>query len=167
MWAAKQRRVGNSSSHFALYKRDQSKHDDSAQEIGPAEKLAQIRRRIDFHHEEMEKAIANHEFVKARSYSDEEQKERTSMRLLCEQFNLKEPPPPVPLLCIEIIRDDQFSEVQFRCDGYIAEGVAEIWLLEPERAHRVTKTEGLREFKGDVLQFADPPLEMDLKKIFN
>jgi hypothetical protein len=117
----------------------------------------------------MEHAIANHEFEKARFYSDEERKERENLRLLREQFDLEEPPPRVPLLCIEIIRHDSFSEVQRRCNDYIAEGVAEVWLLEPDfkRAYTVTKSEGLREFKGDVLRIANPPLEMDLRTIFD
>ena len=117
----------------------------------------------------MESAIANHEFEKARFYSDEERKERENLRSLREQFNLEEPPPRVPLLCIDIIRDERFSEVQKRCDDYIAEGVTQIWLLEPDlkRAYTVTKTEGLREFKGEILQIANPPLEMDLRTIFD
>jgi hypothetical protein len=55
-----------------------------------------------------------------------------------------------------------------RCDDYIAEGVTQVWLLDPnlKRACTVTRTEGLREFKGAVLQVGDPPLEMDLTRIF-
>ncbi len=137
--------------------------------MAPAERLAQILKRIDFIVAGVERAIANHEFEKARFYSDEERKERESLRALREQFNLEEPPPRVPLLCIEVIGDERFSEVQKRCDDYIAEGVAQIWLLDPgfKRAYTVTKTEGLREFKGGILQIADPPLEMDLRKIFD
>jgi Uma2 family endonuclease len=88
--------------------------------------------------------------------------------LLREQFNLEEPPPRVPLLCIEIIRDERFSDVQKRCDDYIAEGVTEVWLLDPDskRAYTVTKAEGLREFRGGILQIANLPLEMDLRTIF-
>src|SRR5258707_11812467 len=113
--------------------------------------------------------IANHEFEKARFYSDEERKERENLRLLREQFNLEELPPPVPFLCIEIIRDERFSEVQKRCDDYIAEGVTQVWLLDPDfkRAYTVTKTEGLREAKGGMLEIANPPVEMDLTKIFD
>jgi hypothetical protein len=85
IWIVKQKRVGNRSTHFAIYERDQSKPDENTEVIGPAEKLAQIRKRIGFIMERMEQAIANHEFEKARFYSDEEQKERNSMRLLCEQ----------------------------------------------------------------------------------
>jgi Uma2 family endonuclease len=91
------------------------------------------------------------------------------MRLLCKQFNLEEPPPPIPLLCIEIIRDERLREIQERCDDYIADGVAEVWLLDPDlkRAYTVNKTGGLREFKGEILRIGNPPLEMDLRRIFD
>ncbi len=36
----------------------------------------------------MENAIANHEFEKARFYSDEERKERENLRQLREKYNL-------------------------------------------------------------------------------
>src|SRR5215467_12073873 len=137
--------------------------------MAPAERIAEIGMRIDFIVDAMDRAIENHEFEKARFYSDEERKERENLRSLCEQFNLEEPPPRVPLLCIDIIGDERFSEVQKRCDDYLAEGIAQIWLLDPDfkRAYTVTKAEGLREFKGEILQIADPPLEMDLRTIFD
>jgi Uma2 family endonuclease len=115
----------------------------------------------------MERAIANNEFEKARSYSEEERKESENLRSLRDQFRLEELPPP--LLCIEIIRDERLSELQKRCDDYIAGGVAQVWLLDPnfKRAYTVTKTEGLREFKGEILQIANPLLKMDLKRIFD
>ena len=162
IWAVRKR------GHFAVYAGDQPTEDEEGQDTTPAEKLAQSQKRIDFFVQRMESAIANHEFEKARFYSDEERKERENLRSLREQFNLEEPPPRVPLLCIDIIRDERFSEVQKRCDDYIAEGVTQIWLLEPDlkRAYTVTKTEGLREFKGEILQIANPPLEMDLRTIF-
>ena len=168
-WTIKQKRVGNRTTHFAIYAGAQPKENEKSQDAGPAEKLAQIQKRIDFITEGMERAIANHEFEKARFYSDEERKERENLRLLREQFNLEEPPPRVPLLCIEIIRDDRLSEIQKRCDDYIADGVAEVWLLDPDfkRAYTVNKTGGLREFKGEILQIANPPLEMDLRRIFD
>jgi hypothetical protein len=169
IWIVKQERVANRTTHFAIYAGDQPKENEKGQDMAPAEKIAQIGMRIDFIVEAMDRAIANHEFEKARFYSDEERKERENLRSLCEQFNLEEPPPPVPLLCIEIIRDERFAEVRKRCDDYIAEGVAEVWLLDPDckRAYTVTKTEGLREFKGEILQIANPPLEMDLTRIFD
>jgi len=53
----------------------------------PAE-LADIQKRIKFIVHRMENAIANHEFEKARFYSDEERKERENMRALREKYNL-------------------------------------------------------------------------------
>jgi hypothetical protein len=169
VYTVKQERVANRTALFAIYKADQPKENDQGQDVPPAEKLAQIQRRIDDIVKRMENAIANHEFEKARFYSDEVRKERENLRLLCEQFHLEEPPPRIPLLCIEIIREQRLSEVQKRCDDYIAEGVTQVWLLDPyvKRAYTVTKAEGLREFRGAVLQIANPPLEMDLRTIFD
>ena len=169
IWTVKQERVANRTTHFAIYADDQPKENEKGHETDPAKKQAQIQKRIDFIVERMELAIANHEFEKARFYSDEERKERENLRELREQFNLEEQPPPVPFLCIEIIRHERFSVVQKRCEDYIAEGVIQVWLLDPDfkRAYTVTKTEGLREVKGGILQIANPPLEMDLRKIFD
>src|SRR2546423_1419258 len=52
--------------------------------------LAYIQKRIKFIVHRMENAIANHEFEKARFYSDEERKERENMRQLREKYNLDE-----------------------------------------------------------------------------
>ena len=169
IWTVRQERVANRTTHFAIHAGDQPEENQKGQDMAPAEKLAQIQKRIDFLVESMERAIANHEFEKARVFSNEERKERENLRSLREQFNLEEPPPRVPLVCIDIISDERFSEVQKRCEDYIAEGVTHVWLLDPKfkRAYTVTKTEGLREFKGEILQIASPPLEMDLRRIFD
>ena len=50
--------------------------------------LADIQKRIKFIVHRMENAIANHEFEKARFYSDEERKERENQRQLREKYNL-------------------------------------------------------------------------------
>jgi len=50
--------------------------------------IADIQKRIKFIVHRMENAIANHEFEKARFYSDEERKERENLRLLREKYNL-------------------------------------------------------------------------------
>ena len=50
--------------------------------------LADIQKRIKFIVHRMENAIANHEFEKARFYSDEERKERENLRQLREKYNL-------------------------------------------------------------------------------
>ena len=50
--------------------------------------LNDIQKRIKFIVHRMENAIANHEFEKARFYSDEERKERENQRILRERYNL-------------------------------------------------------------------------------
>jgi len=50
--------------------------------------VAEIHKRIKFIVHRMETAIANHEFEKARFYSDEERKERENLRQLRERYNL-------------------------------------------------------------------------------
>lgn len=158
-------RCGDRRTHFALYATDTPQ-----QNASPAEKkLAEIQNRIDHIVEKMEHAIASHEFEKARFYSDEERKEREDKRRLCEEFNLEEPPPLVPVLCIEVIGDDLFSAVRRRCDDHLAEGAGEVWLLDAvlKRAYTFTKDEGLREFKGEVLRISEPPIEMDTRTVFD
>jgi hypothetical protein len=169
IYTVKQKRIANRTTQFAIYTVDQPKENEKGEDTAPAQMLEHIQKRIDSIVEGMERAIADHEFEKARLYSDEERNERENLRLLRAQFNLEEPPPRVPLLCIEIIRDERFSEVQKRCDDYIAEGVTQVWLLDPDlkRAYTVTKAEGFREFRGGILQMANPPLEMDLPTIFD
>ena len=53
--------------------------------------LADIQKRIKFIVHRMENAAANHEFEKARFYSDDERKERENMRQLREKYNLDDP----------------------------------------------------------------------------
>ncbi|MBI3471667.1 MAG: ATP-dependent Clp protease ATP-binding subunit, partial [Candidatus Solibacter usitatus] len=50
--------------------------------------VAEIQKRIKFVVHRMDNAIANHEFEKARFYSDEERKERENLRHLREKYNL-------------------------------------------------------------------------------
>jgi ATP-dependent Clp protease ATP-binding subunit ClpC len=54
------------------------------------EEIAEVQKRIKFIVHRMENAIANHEFEKARFYSDEERKERENLRTLREKYNLDE-----------------------------------------------------------------------------
>lgn len=168
IYAVKPENLENEASRFALYAAD-PKNTGDGQDLTPAERLAQIQKRIDYLVEEMERSIANHEFEKARSCSEEERKESENLRVLREQYNLEESPPRVPFLCIEIIVDERFSAIQRRCDHSIAEGIPEVWLLEPglKRAYTFTQGEGLREFRGGILKIANPPLEMDLRTIFD
>ena len=52
------------------------------------EELAEVQKRIKFIVHRMENAIANHEFEKARFYSDEERREREHLRALREKYHL-------------------------------------------------------------------------------
>ena len=54
------------------------------------EEIAEVHKRVKFILHRMENAIANHEFEKARFYSDEERKERENMRALRSKYNLDE-----------------------------------------------------------------------------
>jgi ATP-dependent Clp protease ATP-binding subunit ClpC len=54
----------------------------------PAE-ILEVRKRIKFIVNRMENAIANHEFEKARFYSDEERKERERLRGLQQKYNIQ------------------------------------------------------------------------------
>jgi ATP-dependent Clp protease ATP-binding subunit ClpC len=58
----------------------------------------------------MENAIANHEFEKARFYSDEERKERENLRLLREKYNLDES-------SIGVVTKEDIEEVVARWTG--------------------------------------------------
>ena len=52
------------------------------------DELAEVQKRIKFIVHRMENAIANHEFEKARFYSDEERREREHLRALRERYHL-------------------------------------------------------------------------------
>ncbi len=54
------------------------------------EEMTEVQKRIKFIVHRMENAIANHEFEKARFYSDEERKERENLRALREKYHLDE-----------------------------------------------------------------------------
>jgi ATP-dependent Clp protease ATP-binding subunit ClpC len=56
----------------------------------PPEDVAEVQKRIRFIVHRMDGSIANHEFEKARFYSDEEKKERENLRALRERYKLDE-----------------------------------------------------------------------------
>ncbi len=57
----------------------------------PAE-IAEVQKRIEFIMRRFDSAIANHEFEKARFYSDEEKKERENLRVLREKYAIEDAP---------------------------------------------------------------------------
>src|SRR6266851_2086678 len=76
----------------------------------PPAGLADIQKRIKFIVHRMENAAANHEFEKARLYSDEERKERENMRQLREKYNLDDP-------STGIVTKDDIEDVVARWTG--------------------------------------------------
>src|SRR5439155_8373485 len=54
------------------------------------EEMVDVQKRLKFIVHRMENAVANHEFEKARFYSDEERKERENLRILREKYHLDE-----------------------------------------------------------------------------
>ncbi len=61
----------------------------------PSSEMAEVQKRIRFIVQRMENAIANHEFEKARFYSDEERKEREKLRVLSEAHRPADAPASV------------------------------------------------------------------------
>jgi ATP-dependent Clp protease ATP-binding subunit ClpC len=74
------------------------------------EEMIDVQKRIKFVVHRMENAIANHEFEKARFYSDEERKERENLRLLREKYNIDE-------TAMGVVSRDDIEEVVARWTG--------------------------------------------------
>ena len=74
------------------------------------EEMIDVQKRIKFVVHRMENAIANHEFEKARFYSDEERKERENLRLLREKYNIDE-------TAMGVVTEEDIEEVVARWTG--------------------------------------------------
>ena len=150
--------VGNHNVAFAIFVED-------AVQAGAAAEVLQIKEQIQSTIQQMEVAIGSHDFYQARGLSDKERELRELLRQKTEGHNFKEN--PTPILCVEIVHDESFLEVQKRLSDFLIEGVPEIWILSPQakRAYIFT-VEGLREFKGDVLKLANHELELELFRGF-
>jgi len=74
------------------------------------EEMIDVQKRIKFVVHRMENAIANHEFEKARFYSDEERKERENLRLLREKYNIDE-------TAMGVVGQEDIQEVVARWTG--------------------------------------------------
>ena len=96
------------------------------------EEISDIQKRIKFIVHRMENAIANHEFEKARFYSDEERKERQNMRQLREKYNLDD-------TSTGIVTKDDIEDVVARWTGVpvsrLMEGEVEKLIHMEERLH--------------------------------
>jgi hypothetical protein len=138
----------------------------------PTNEIALVKQKIKLIIGRMENAIANHEFEKARFYSDEERKESENLRVLRERYGLQEntgEPQQVPFLCIQIARDEPLAETLRAVDDWLTAGATEVWSLVPDlkRAYIANAAGGLRELKGDVLRFEEPLVELPLREVFS
>ncbi len=101
--------------------------------------VAEIQKRIKFIVHRMEGAIANHEFEKARFYSDEERRERESLRKLREQYNLDD-------TSTGVVTKDDIEDVVARWTGVPMtaireEEVAKLIRIEEELHKRIVSQE--------------------------
>jgi ATP-dependent Clp protease ATP-binding subunit ClpC len=101
--------------------------------------VAEIQKRIKFIVHRMENAIANHEFEKARFYSDEERRERENLRQLREKYNLDD-------TSAGVVTKDDIEDVVARWTGVPMtaireEEVAKLLRIEEELHKRVISQE--------------------------
>lgn len=78
-------------------------------------------------------------------------------------------PSTPPFLCIEILSpEDRMSRVEVRISDFLAMGVPQVWVLDPEtrQAFTATQAEGLREVKSGTLTTAEPVIEVPLAAIW-
>ena len=101
--------------------------------------VADIQKRIKFIVHRMENAIANHEFEKARFYSDEERKERENLRILREKYNMDD-------TSTGVVTKDDIEDVVARWTGVPMtaikeEEVSKLLRIEEELHHRIISQE--------------------------
>jgi len=99
------------------------------------EEVGEVQKRVKFITHRMETAIANHEFEKARFYSEEERKEKENLRLLRERYKLDDASTGV------VTRED-IEEVVSRWTGVSVTSIKEdeqqkLLRIEPELHKRV------------------------------
>ncbi len=74
-----------------------------------------------------------------------------------------------PFIVIEILSsEDRLSRMQRRIDDYLAFGVPNVWLIDPETRRAWVCTEGGNlEAKDGVLRTQNPALELPLREVFD
>jgi ATP-dependent Clp protease ATP-binding subunit ClpC len=103
------------------------------------EEMTDVQKRIKFVVHRMENAIANHEFEKARFYSDEERKERDNLRALREKYNIDE-------TAMGVVSRDDIEEVVARWTGVPVTAIKEeemskLLRIEEELHRRIVSQE--------------------------
>jgi Uma2 family endonuclease len=72
-----------------------------------------------------------------------------------------------PLLCIEILSpEDRLTRIQTRADEYLAMGVPEVWIIDPESLRTyICDSSGLHEVRDRMLVTKDGRVRLDLDAI--
>jgi len=73
-----------------------------------------------------------------------------------------------PLIAIEILSpEDRLSRFQDRIDDYLAFGVENIWIIDPERREAYTATaSGLHPVRANELTVPETPIRVVLSELF-
>jgi len=74
-----------------------------------------------------------------------------------------------PFLCIEILsKDDSFTSIVERLDDYLAMGVANIWVIEPQTRRGYSySSNGFAEATDGILRTSNPDLAVPLNALFD
>lgn len=74
----------------------------------------------------------------------------------------------IPFACIEVLSpEDRLSRIRKRLDDFLARGVPNVWLIDPEvRREWICTNDGKTEVHGHVLHSSDGRLELDLHEIY-
>jgi Uma2 family endonuclease len=73
-----------------------------------------------------------------------------------------------PMLCIDVLSpEDRFSRTQVKCRDYLAMGVPEVWVFDPdERTVLVVTDEKTRERREGILRLEGTDVNVDLAALF-